>query len=431
MQILSAEQIRALDAYTIEHEPIASVDLMERATAVVFNQLTLHIKQSETIYIYCGMGNNGGDGLAIARMLLQAGYAHVFVFVVKHSAKASADFLANEQRFKTIGNLLYVSDEKRLPKIPAGTIVLDAIFGTGLSKPVTGLAAAVIKSINKSNSLVYAIDLPSGLYADKLNGDKDAVVCADMVYTFHAPKLSFLLPATGKYVPDFKVLDIGLNTDYETQLDTPYEYITASSVELFFKQRSKFSHKGTYGHALVAAGSFGKIGAAVLSIKATLRSGAGLVSTLIPVCGYEIMQSANPEAMVMVSCDSTLCDVPDLKPYTAVAVGPGIGKEPAVHSFMQKLLSACQQPMVIDADALNIIAENKKLLKLIPENSILTPHPGEFKRLVGEWSGDLDKLKLQTEFSKKYKVVIVLKGAHTSISTPQGKIYFNSTGNAG
>lgn len=431
MQILSAEQIRALDAYTIQHEPIASIDLMERAAMAVFNEITARIKFTVPVYVFCGMGNNGGDGLAIARMLVQAGYRHVITFVVRHSAKASADIMINEERYKQVASILYIQAENHLPKIPAGTVVIDALFGTGLSKPVTGVAASVIQAINAAGVVVYSVDVPSGLYSDIANTADDVVVQATEVFTFHAPKLSFMFAGNGMRVPVFKVLDIDLNKDYAHQLATPYTYITAHTVKQYFKQRNKFSHKGTYGHALVAAGSLGKIGAAVLSVGAVLRSGAGLVTAALPRCGYDIVQSTCPEAMVQVSGENTLATLPVVGTYSAVAVGPGIGTSDDAVAFMAHLLSNYAKPMVIDADALNILALHPHLLQHIPAGSILTPHPGEFKRLVGEWTDDLYKLNLQKQFAEKYNVVVVLKGAHTSVAVPGGAVYFNSTGNAG
>lgn len=431
MQILSAEQIKALDAYTIQHEPILSIDLMERAATAVFNELVTRIKFTTPVYVFCGMGNNGGDGLAIARLLVHAGYRHVITFVVRHSAKASADFMLNEERYKQVASILYIQAENHLPKIPAGTVVVDALFGTGLSKPVTGIAASVIQAINAAGVVVYSVDVPSGLYSDIANGADDVVIQATEVFTFHAPKLSFMFAGNATRVPVFKVLDIELNKDYAYQLTTPYTYITAHTVKQYFKQRNKFSHKGTYGHVLVAAGSLGKIGAAVLSVRATLRSGAGLVSVALPRCGYEIMQSTCPEAMVLISGESTLTTLPTVDAYTSVAVGPGIGTGDDAVAFMAHLLSNYHQPMVIDADGLNILAQHPHLLQHIPTGSILTPHPGEFKRLVGEWTDDLHKLTLQKQFAETYKVIVVLKGAHTSVAVPGGAIYFNSTGNAG
>ncbi len=432
MKILSAEQIRELDRYTIENEPVASIDLMERAASKVYQLLSRVIKTSEPVYVFCGMGNNGGDGLAVARMLIESGYGHVTAYTVRHSPGTSKDFLINEDRLKNISSVHYIETENQIPAIHSDAVIIDAIFGTGLSRPVEGIAASVIHAINRSGNTVYSVDIPSGLFCDKSNAESDTVIHSAATFTFHAPKLSFLFAANGKYVPRFVVLDIGLSKDYAEQLPSSYYFVTKQFTQSFFRRREKFTHKGTYGHALIAAGSFGKTGAAILAVKAALLSGAGLVTSNIPSSGYEIMQTSNPEAMVEADKSvNFLRDIPELDKYSAVGVGPGIGTETETREYLEKLLAACSKPLVMDADALNIISANEKLLALVPENSILTPHPGEFKRLTGEWSDDSDKLERQKAFSKKHKVILVLKGAHTSVSTPGGKMYFNSSGNAG
>ncbi len=403
---------------------------MQHASRMVSSEIISRLADKPEVFIFCGMGNNGGDGLNMVTALNVDAAGRAQVFVVDHSTKKSPDFQASEKALRN-KKIHYIKTKQDIPKIPKDAVVIDAIFGSGLSRKADGIAAEVINAINKSKATVYSVDVPSGLFCDKTNATGDAIVQSTLTFTFHSPKLSFLMPGNEKYVPDFKVLDIGLDKEYASQFSSPYYFMDKDFVQPLFKKRQKFSHKGTYGHALIAAGSFGKIGAAVLAVKAALRSGAGLVNALIPVSGYEIMQSTNPEAMVNISGDSHLNDVPDLKPFNALAVGPGIGLDSNVYGFINQLFNSYRRPMVIDADALNIIAEHRKFLKLIPENSILTPHPGEFKRLVGEWKDDMGKLALQTAFSIKYKVVVVLKGAHTSVSTPEGKVYFNSTGNPG
>ena len=197
------------------------------------------------------------------------------------------------------------------------------------------------------------------------------------------------------------------------------------------KARDKFSHKGSYGHALIAAGSYGKMGAAVLSVKAALHSGAGLVTARIPKCGYDIMQISNPEAMVIVSGENELQQVPDLTAFTSIAVGPGIGTSENTVDFLKNLLQQFRQPLVLDADALNIISGNEALLELIPENSVLTPHVGEFRRLVGVWNSDDEKMEKLIALSVRHKVVTILKGANTTVVSAEGKTYINNTGNPG
>lgn len=455
VKILSAEQIRALDKYTIQNEPVASIVLMERAATKLTAALTEgYIRKNDVIIIMCGMGNNGGDGLAVARLLIQQGYLHVSAYIVRHSVQGTDDFEANEIRLKNIGGFHYIETEMQIPAIPANAVVIDALFGSGLNRAVEGISAQVIRAINQSGAVVFSVDVPSGLYCDKPNSEVDAIVKADVTFTFHAPKLCFMFPDNGLYVGWFRVLDIGLNKEFSNSQATSYSYITQHTIELIIKARNKFSHKGTYGHALVAAGSYGKIGAAILAVKAALRSGAGLVSTLVPDCGYEIMQTTCPEAMVLIQptgdawkAKDELFNVEvkksrdtlsigylhqvDLSKFSAIGIGPGIGtgKDSAV--FVEEILKRYGKPMVIDADALTIIAEHDKLKSLIPKGSILTPHPGEFKRLVGEWADDLDKIGKQIAFASKHQVVVILKGAHTSITTPEGYVYFNSTGNPG
>ncbi len=432
MKILSTEQIRALDRYTIEHEPIPSIDLMERASTALTDLLCDRVMTNEQVMVFCGMGNNGGDGLAVARQLIQRGYLHVATFIVSHSPKASDDFLVNEERLKSISGVRYIETDFQIPLIPRHCVVVDAIFGSGLSRPIEGISAAVIRKINEADATVYSIDVPSGMFCDKPNAETDVVITADLVVTFHSPKLTFLLPCSSRYIKDFEVLPIGLDEAYSESLSSFHYYLTHHFIQSLFKKRNRFSHKGTYGHALIAAGSYGKIGAAVLSVNAALHSGAGLVTALVPRCAYSILQSTNPEAMIITDAsENEFSHSPDLSKFSAIGIGPGIGTSEAAKAFLNEALNHSAKLFVLDADALNILSENKEWLKRIPPGAVLTPHPGEFKRLVGEWKNDLDKLTMQSEFAARYQVVLVLKGAHTTIALPDGRIYFNSTGNPG
>lgn len=431
MKILSAAQIRELDKYTIQHEPISSVDLMERAATAFTNAVTEMFRTNEQVLIFCGMGNNGGDGLAVARQLVERGYLHVTTYVVKHSPKASDDFEVNEERLKNISGIRYIETEFQIPQIPKNAVVIDAIFGSGLSRRVDGISAALIDRINESGAVVYSIDVPSGLFCDLPNDESDVVIKADITFTFHAPKLSFLLPSSAPYVKQFEVLDIGLHKEFAERIASPYRYVTHGHIRCVFKKRGRFSHKGTYGHALLCAGSYGKVGAALLTVNAALRSGAGLVTAFVPECGYNIMQTACPEAMVLVSeAENELSGLPEVSKFDVIGAGPGIGVSTSTDKFLSQLVVA-GKPLVLDADALNLLAENRSLLSKLPGSTILTPHPGEFKRLAGEWKDDLHRLKLQVDFAAQYNVVVVLKGAHTAVALPNGTVYFNSTGNPG
>lgn len=433
MKILTAEQIRALDKYTIQNEPVASIDLMERAALAFTEAFCELVRTNEPVMVFCGMGNNGGDGLAIARQLIERGYLHVSVYVIHHSPKGSADFETNLQRLQNMSGVLPVETERQIPMIPKGAVVVDAIFGTGLSRPAEGITAAVIHHINQAGVTVYSVDIPSGMFCDTVNNPDEAVVESDITFTFHAPKLSFLLPSCARYVQQFEVLDIQLNKDYAESLPSPYTYVTHSYIASLFRQRNKFSHKGTHGHALIAAGSYGKMGAAVLSVQGALHSGAGLVTAYVPEAGYDIIQTTCPEAMALTFCHAKHLGpfVGDLSVYSAIGIGPGLGTSESAAQLVELVLNAGRQPLVLDADALNIMATHAHTVYPLNRQTVLTPHPGEFRRLAGNWADDMERLQKQISFARNYGVVVVLKGAHTSVAMPDGRVFFNSTGNPG
>ena len=424
MKILSSAQIRSADAYTIANEPVSSIDLMERAAAACAGWIKEHVAIKSSIRIFCGPGNNGGDGLAIGRMLLQSGYK-CQVFIPRIAEKYAADFLENERRLhRDFPESMYdLQSENDFPLTGSGDVVIDALFGTGLSKPVENLYAALINHLNESGAEIIAIDIPSGLFADK-DVEGNSIVNAHHTLTFQAPKLAFMFPGNEKYVGTFHMLDINLDREFIEGIPAENYFLTKEIIQPFLKSKSKFSHKGTYGHALIIAGSKGKMGAAVLAVKAALRTGAGLVSAMIPSSGIDIMQISCPEAMVATGKT-------DLKNYSGIGIGPGIGIDEKAAATFEKIIKQLNSPVVLDADALNIISKEKKLLKRIPAHSILTPHPKEFERLAGKSKQDFERHALQISFSKKHKVYVVLKGAHSCITTPEGKSYFNSTGNPG
>lgn len=433
LPIFSAQQIKAIDAHTIKSEPISSIDLMERAALKCSHWIMKHYDIKHIFKVCCGLGNNGGDGLAIARHLLEHGFK-VEVFIINYSENYSADFLINKKRLEKLFPkfLMEVHNAKHLPNIHASDIVIDALFGIGLSKPLDGLAADCVREINKSNAKVISIDVPSGLFIDKHSHTSSDIIKAHDTLTFQFPKLAFLFPENAMYVGNGHILDIGLKISEEIQKQCETFYLTENFIKQLIHPRQKFSHKGTFGHSLLIVGSFGKMGAAIMSAQSLLRSGAGLLTVCVPQCGYEIMQTSVPEAMVLVKgTDYLKFEELDLKVYSAVGIGPGIGTEKETKQSVKLILEQSKKPLVIDADALNAISLNKEWLNLIPLNSILTPHPKEFERLMKAVTNDFERHQLQLGFSKQYKVYVVLKGAHTCITTPEGKSYFNSTGNAG
>ena len=434
MKILNAEQIRKADAFTIANEPVSSIDLMERAAAKCFDWITVKIDKTRKIKVLCGLGNNGGDGLVISRLLLKSGY-DVDVCILKHSEKSSEDFKINEELFKKLKkkNLIEVQTINDLPVFQKDEVIIDAIFGSGLSKPVEGFLAEVIEKVNQAKSFVISIDLPTGLFSeDNSSNNPKSIVNADVTLTFQAPKLAFLLPQNYLFTGEWVVLDIGLDKAFIESIESPYDYVESGDARQMLKQRGKFTHKGTYGHALLISGSYGKMGAAVLGSMAALRSGAGLVTTHIPRIGYQIIQTAVPEAMVSLDeADEFISSLPDISRYNAIAIGTGIDKKVETENVIKQLIQNSTVSMVIDADALNILSENKTWLSFLPKGCILTPHPKEFERLAGKPSNDYERLQMQREFSVKFGVYIIYKGAYSTISTPEGKLFFNSTGNPG
>lgn len=436
MKILTTQQIKELDAYTIEKDVISSINLMERASVAFTNW---YLKKGFTqdgrkrpVYVFCGLGNNGGDGLAIARLLLGNQY-EVHPFVVRYAENTTEGFQKNYERLQKRSPITNLIEDVHIPTIPPEAVVIDALFGSGLNRPLEGVVSQLVKKINKSGATIVAVDIASGLLASSLSSG--TIIRAAYTVSFQLPKLAFLLPNNDKFVGNWQAVPIGLSQEYIDKAVTTNYFINDSFIQDIFKSRAKYSHKGSFGHGLLLAGSEGKIGAAVLAAHAGLRAGAGLLTVHLPTCGYNVMQASLPEAMVSLDASTQhISNFPPItdKAYSAIGIGPGLGKHPDTLKCLSKLLEQMQQPMVIDADAINLIAENKdKLLPNVPENSILTPHPKEFERLVGRTSTDYDRLRTLRAFCQKQRVYVVLKGAHSALATPQGNVYFNSTGNPG
>ncbi|MGZ3866654.1 MAG: NAD(P)H-hydrate dehydratase [Bacteroidia bacterium] len=432
MKILSASLIREADAFTIKTEPVSSIDLMERAAAACANKIAGLTGPNTTYYTFCGKGNNGGDGLAIARLLAGMG-RKVEVFIVEYSPKQSNDFSINLNRLKEIGSvkITAISIAKQIPSfINKDAIIIDALLGTGVNKSVEGLLADTIEFINSSNCPVISIDVPGGLYCDDKTPHQHIIKAAKTL-TFQRPKFSFVFAENYKYIGSFEILDIGLNENFIEQQDSSNFYITHNDIRLLIEHRSQISHKGNFGHALLLAGSKGKIGAAVLASRACLRSGAGLLTTHVPECGYNILQTSLPEAMVSVDDEKKfISGCPNTEKYTAIAAGPGLGDEKATQQVLKVLIQQSGAPLVLDADAINILSENKTWLSFLQPKTILTPHPKEFDRLTGKHTSDLERLESCKAFAQRYDLIVVLKGAHTAIVFPDKKVFFNSSGNA-
>ncbi len=434
MKILNATQIREIDATTIASEPIASIDLMERAARKCYDWIRRKLRKHKTVKIFCGMGNNGGDGLVIARMLAGTGHK-VIVYKVLHSDRPSEDFAINEKRLQGIKNLHIetIADGDAMPVIDPEDLVVDAMLGSGLTRPLEGLLSRVVMHINGAHAVVVAIDFPSGLFCeDNRENNYKHIIKADYTLTFQVPKLAFMFASNDQYVGQWFILDIGLDAEAIRKADTKNHFLQASDVRSLYRPRRKFAHKGHYGHAYLVAGSYGKAGAAVLSAKAALRSGAGLLTVQIPNSAYQVIQTAVPEAMCMADDHPQIVSgLGNLENYNAIGVGPGLGKHDQTTRALKLLIQNSTVPMVLDADALNILAENLTWCGFLPKGSIFTPHPGEFDRLAAKTTDEHDRLEKAVELAHRFQVHIVLKGAHTVVVCPDGRCFFNSTGNPG
>ncbi len=432
IKIFNSDQIRQGDAFTILHEPISSYELMERAATSCYNWLKASFSKEQEFIIFCGKGNNGGDGLAISRMLLENGF-NSLVILVGNEKELSPDCQKNYEIFCRLypASISVFSLVTELPKINASAIIIDALFGTGLSRSLEGSALLLLDWINMVPAKVISIDIPSGMFADKSPNDVQAkIVQADYTLTFQFPKLSFLLPQSGNSVGKMIVLNIGLDKDFIEKTISPYFYLEQSDVEKMIVKRSPFSHKGNYGHALIVAGSTLKMGAAILCTHACLRSGTGLVTALIPDEGKNFFQSTLPEAMLL-SDEEGITTSTDLSKFSSIGIGPGLGMQEKACTNLKLLLQNYRSPIVFDADAINIMAENKTWLGFLSNKTVFTPHLKEFERLVGIANNDFERLELAQIFAKKYATHLVLKGKYTCIICPDGKCYFNSTGNPG
>lgn len=434
MKLFTTKQIAAVDKYTIENEPIADIDLMERASLQMTNWIVQQFTTEERMLFFAGPGNNGGDALAMARQLADLDYqCEVFLLDFGEALKGSPKI--NYKRLEEQGKvkLNHLRSEDDFPEISDTDVLIDGLFGSGLSRPLEGLPAQLVQNINQLLNVVVAVDIPSGLMGeDNAENDLENIIRADYTLTLQFPKISFLFPENEPFVGQWKILPIGLHPDGIEETPSPYTFADADDIAARLPLRSKFDHKGTFGHALLIAGSYGKMGAAVLASKACLRAGAGLLTAHVPHIGFPIIQTVVPEAMASIDQhDSMFTSFPDLSPYAAIGVGPGLGLKKNSCRALCDLFNEAKVPMVIDADALNILAENKAWLKKLPEGSVLTPHPGEFRRLVGETNDSYDAVQKQMTFAKKYNCVVVLKGAHTSVASPDGMLYWNSTGNSG
>lgn len=432
MKLFYTAQVKELDAYTIEHEPISSIDLMERA-ARALTAAILKRYPGCSFAVFAGPGNNGGDGLAVARMLATEGYS-VGAWLINPKGKLSPDCAVNLERLRNSSvSVTEVLEYFSMPVLSRDTIIIDALFGSGLNKPVSdGVFADVIKGMNASGCRVVAVDMPSGLSGENNYSLAGTVVHATDTLTLQFPKLSLLMPENARFVGDMSVLDIRLSQEWIEREPSSLYFTDEKEINALLRPRGKHAHKGNFGRALLVAGSKGMAGASVLAARAALRSGVGLLTVHVPACNNAIVQAAVPEAMTSIDGnDCCLSDNIDTRKYNAVGVGPGLGQSKESEAALLALIKECKVPLVLDADALNILSRNRECLSLLPSGSVLTPHPGEFERLFGEYPSRCNAIEAARAIACDKGIVILLKGAYTTIVAPDGTLYFNSTGNPG
>ena len=434
MKILTSSQLKELDKYTIAHEPIASIDLMERAAIALTNAIVRRWDKSFKMVFFAGPGNNGGDALAVARMLSQRGY-HVEVFLFNTKGKLSEECQTNLERLKMCGSVYFteISTQFDPPELTESHVVIDGLFGSGLNKPLSGGFAAVVKYINASKAQVAAIDIPSGLMGeDNTYNIRQNIVHADVTLSIQLPKLSFLFPENEDVVGEWELLDIGLKQSYIDATASPFSILGEEVIRPIIKPRKRFAHKGSFGHGLLIAGSYGMAGASILSAKACLRSGIGLLTVHTPIHNHDILQISVPEAIVQTDIHERYFAQPtDLSRYKAIAIGPGLGQEEDTALAMMEQIQGSNLPIILDADAINILSTHRNWLSRLPKRCILTPHLGELERLIGKCMDTYERLTKVKELAAYLQSYIIVKGAWTTIVTPEGEYFFNPTGNPG
>lgn len=426
MKILSSQAIRTVDAKTIEYNGMLSHELMEMAASAFTDYfIEKYSSKDNNVALFCGTGNNGGDGVAVARFLHIVGYT-VKLFLVEVSDKYSNDCLLNVDRAKKAGiDIIKITSVDELPSLDDVNVIVDAIFGTGLSRPLNGLAKDVIERINGSHKTVVSIDIPSGLFMDKAT---TMGVNATETVTFQIPKLALFLPLNNQFVGHLSMVDIGLDVNAISEAETDMFYLTSNAMACLLNPLAKYTHKGTQGHALVIGGSLGKIGAVTLASKAALKSGCGLVTAYVPQCGTTVIQSSFPEAMVLQDNSNThISSISYTIKPSAIAIGMGMDQHKETKQALHDFLCNASTPLVIDADALNILSKHSDWLKYLQPNTILTPHPGELSRLIGKWDDDFDKIARTRQLARQYNLIVIVKGAHSLIIN-SNNLYVNSSG---
>ena len=435
MKIFSTQDIREIEKYTIENEPISSIDLMERASSAIACEIISRWLPNRKVMVFAGPGNNGGDALAVARMLVEQGY-HIEVFLFNIGGnKLSAVCTTNRDRLLALGDIDFteVINEFTPPYIDRNDIVLDGLFGSGLKSPLKGGFSALVRYINDSGATIVSIDVPSGLFGEwNSENSRNDIIKAHLTLTIQFPRLAFFFSENAEFIGEYKVLDIELSQEAIKSHRSDFILVERKDVKRVLKPRNKFAHKYDFGRAMIVAGSYGMMGAAIIAARAASRSGCGLVSVHAPRCGMTVMQTAVPEALFDADKHDIIPTNLELKgEWNSIAIGPGIGTHSMTVDALERFLINAKSPCLLDADALNCIKERPALLNSLPVKSVITPHSGEFDRIFGKFYTDETRLKKALEVARIYNIIVVMKGHHTMTVRPDGKVFINSTGNPG
>lgn len=431
MKIFTADKIREIDKKTIEYRNISSTDLMEEAAFSIFKIIIDSWSINTRILVWAGSGNNGGDGLVLARLLISKGYK-VEIYLWNPNNKLSEDCKINLSRLDK--NLIHeISREfgDSDYNLPKSDLYIDSLFGSGLNRPIEGILANIIKHINKSNVDVVSIDIPSGLM---LKDNTDIIVKAKYTISIDRPKIQFFFPENQEYIGKLLISPLKLSQLAIDNTKSNYNLTTVSEIKEIFKPRSLFDHKGKFGHLLIIAGSRGMSGASILSARGALRSGVGLLSIATPSCNRLIVQTSSPEAMLIEFGKDNVGDISrclDTSKYETLVIGPGLGQTNQGLFHFKKLLQQIKQPIVLDADGINYFSKLSEKEQILPKGSILTPHFKELERLIGKVNNHYERIQKTIDLCKRLNSYVVIKGKYSVIVAPDGNCYFNPTGNPG
>ena len=425
LKLLTASQTKEADNHTIKAKNITSLELMEDAANAFVRAFLEEIPNIDTsISIYCGIGNNGADGLAIARLLKNQGYEQVNVKIARFSSHVSPDFNENLKRLHLTG--IPISEINNVNSFPVeqAELIIDGLIGSGLNKPLEGNLKALVDHLNQLNKKVIAIDIPTGFPCEGPLDPIASILKANLCICFQRPKINFFFPESERALDRFKTVNIGLDEQFIQSRSSKWELLEADDIHHIIKVRKPFSHKGSYGHTLIIAGNTETMGAALLCADACLHSGAGLTTACIPEGGYTAMNCYAPEVMILPRSIKTT-----FEKYNAIAIGPGLGTNQEASDLLDQLLNSGKSPLLIDADAINLLASNPELLKKLPKDCIICPHVKEFDRLFGHSNSWWERLNLAIKKAQELKIIILLKNRYTFIVCPDGKVLINPTGN--